>query len=129
MNFRMPASMPARNCRAAQVKTFRHNDVSHARALLDAHRTQHDRALIVTDGVFSMDGDLAPLEDLLALAEQYDAWLMSDDAHGIGVAWRRTRIKLFGKFAHRRSAADGHPVERPSVPMAAIFVHPRPSSN
>ncbi|MGA9455568.1 MAG: 8-amino-7-oxononanoate synthase [Pseudolabrys sp.] len=68
-----------------QVKTFRHNDVSHARALLDAHRTQHDRALIVTDGVFSMAGDIAPLEDLLALAEQYDAWLMSDDAHGIGV--------------------------------------------
>jgi len=68
-----------------QVKTFRHNDVGHARALLDAHRTQHDRALIVTDGVFSMDGDIAPLEDLLSLAEQYDAWLMSDDAHGIGV--------------------------------------------
>ncbi len=68
-----------------QVKIFRHNDVDHARALLDAHRTQHDRALIVTDGVFSMDGDIAPLEDLLALAGQYDAWLMSDDAHGIGV--------------------------------------------
>jgi len=64
---------------------FRHNDVDHARALLDAHRTQHDRALIVTDGVFSMDGDIAPLENLLALAERYDAWLMSDDAHGIGV--------------------------------------------
>jgi 8-amino-7-oxononanoate synthase len=68
-----------------QVKTFRHNDVAHARALLDAHRSQHDRALIVTDGVFSMDGDIAALDELLALAEQYDAWLMSDDAHGIGV--------------------------------------------
>jgi 8-amino-7-oxononanoate synthase len=68
-----------------RVKTFRHNDVAHARALLDAHRSQHDRALIVTDGVFSMDGDIAALDELLALAEQYDAWLMSDDAHGIGV--------------------------------------------
>jgi 8-amino-7-oxononanoate synthase len=68
-----------------QVKTFRHNDVDHARALLDAHRAEHDRALIVTDGVFSMDGDIAPLGELLGLAEQYDAWLMSDDAHGIGV--------------------------------------------
>ena len=94
-----------------QVKTFRHNDVGHARALLDAHRTQHDRALIVTDGVFSMDGDIAPLEDLLSLAGQYDAWLMSDDAHGIGVRRRRTRIELFGEFAHCRSAADGNAVE------------------
>jgi 8-amino-7-oxononanoate synthase len=68
-----------------QVKTFRHNDVAHVRALLEEHRAKHDRALIVTDGVFSMDGDIAPLEALLVLAEQYDAWLMSDDAHGIGV--------------------------------------------
>ena len=67
------------------VVTFRHNDVIHARELLAAHRDDHDRALIVTDGVFSMDGDLAPLGELLALAEEYDAWLMSDDAHGLGV--------------------------------------------
>jgi 8-amino-7-oxononanoate synthase len=68
-----------------KVVTFRHNDVDHARELLAQHRAAHDRALIVTDGVFSMDGDLAPLDDLLALAEEHDAWLMSDDAHGIGV--------------------------------------------
>jgi 8-amino-7-oxononanoate synthase len=68
-----------------KVMTFRHNDVAHARELLDHHRAAHDRALIVTDGVFSMDGDLAPLDDLLTLAEEHDAWLMSDDAHGIGV--------------------------------------------
>ncbi|HZP69207.1 MAG TPA: 8-amino-7-oxononanoate synthase [Pseudolabrys sp.] len=68
-----------------EVKTFRHNDVSEVSRLLAAHRAAHDRVLVVTDGVFSMDGDLAPLEDLLAVAEQYDAWLMSDDAHGIGV--------------------------------------------
>jgi 8-amino-7-oxononanoate synthase len=68
-----------------KVMTFRHNDVAHARELLEQHRAAHDRALIVTDGVFSMDGDLAPLDDLLTLAEEHDAWLMSDDAHGIGV--------------------------------------------
>jgi 8-amino-7-oxononanoate synthase len=68
-----------------KVMTFRHNDVAHARELLEQHRAAYDRALIVTDGVFSMDGDLAPLDELLALAENYDAWLMSDDAHGIGV--------------------------------------------
>jgi len=68
-----------------KMMTFRHNDVSHARELLATHRSGHDRALIITDGVFSMDGDLAPLEELLSLADEHDAWLMSDDAHGIGV--------------------------------------------
>jgi 8-amino-7-oxononanoate synthase len=64
---------------------FRHNDLAHARELLAAHRADHDHTLLVTDGVFSMDGDLAPLAELLALTNEYDAWLMSDDAHGIGV--------------------------------------------
>ena len=65
--------------------TFRHNDVEHARALLDEHRAGYAHVLIVTDGVFSMDGDLAPLAELNTLASDYDAWLMSDDAHGLGV--------------------------------------------
>lgn len=67
------------------VLTFRHNDVDHARALLKEHRRAHRHALIVTDGVFSMDGDLAPLDALSAIARECDAWLMSDDAHGLGV--------------------------------------------
>ena len=68
-----------------KVVTFRHNDVAHAEELLAAHRGSHPRALIATDGVFSMDGDLAPLHELAVLARRYDAWLLSDDAHGIGV--------------------------------------------
>ncbi len=68
-----------------KVITFRHNDIAHVRELLAAHRTEHDHALVVTDGVFSMDGDLPPLAELSLLANEYDAWLMSDDAHGIGV--------------------------------------------
>ena len=68
-----------------KVLTFRHNDVAEARKLLARLRSSHDHALIVTDGVFSMDGDLAPLADLLAVADEHDAWLMSDDAHGLGV--------------------------------------------
>ena len=64
---------------------FRHNDVAHAAELLKAHRAGHRHAMIATDGVFSMDGDLAPLHELAALAREYDAWLLSDDAHGIGV--------------------------------------------
>ena len=68
-----------------KVITFRHNDVAHAQALLAEHRDYHPRALIATDGVFSMDGDLAPLPELAELARHFDAWLISDDAHGLGV--------------------------------------------
>jgi 8-amino-7-oxononanoate synthase len=69
----------------ATVMAFRHRDLGHAQALLGQHRASHGRALIATDGVFSMDGDLAPIAGLAALAERFDAWLMTDDAHGIGV--------------------------------------------
>jgi 8-amino-7-oxononanoate synthase len=68
-----------------KVMPFRHNDLDHARELLAEHRAAHDHALLVTDGVFSMDGDLAPLAALNTLADEHDAWLMTDDAHGIGV--------------------------------------------
>jgi 8-amino-7-oxononanoate synthase len=64
---------------------YRHNDLEHLRELLSKHRASHRNALIVTDGVFSMDGDLAPVEEILELANEFDAWLMTDDAHGIGV--------------------------------------------
>lgn len=69
----------------ARVLTFRHNDTGHAEELLSAHRGGHGRALLATDGVFSMDGDLAPLHALAALCARHDVWLMADDAHGLGV--------------------------------------------
>ncbi len=69
-----------------RMLTFRHNDLAHLEELLVEHRSHHRHgALIATDGVFSMDGDLAPLQGLAALAKTHDAWLLSDDAHGIGV--------------------------------------------
>jgi len=69
----------------ASVLPFRHCDLAHAAELLNAQRARHPHALIATDGVFSMDGDLAPLRALGELAQRFDAWLLSDDAHGIGV--------------------------------------------
>ncbi len=69
----------------AHVEIFRHNDLGHLEALLATRRTDHGRALILTDGVFSMDGDVAPIDAMAALAAAHDAWLMTDDAHGIGV--------------------------------------------
>ena len=69
----------------AKVVGFRHNDAHHVSALLKEHRARHPHALIVTEGVFSMDGDRAPLDELVRIAKLADTWLMVDDAHAIGV--------------------------------------------
>jgi len=69
----------------ARVHIFAHNDMQHLDELLRSHRASARNALLVTDGVFSMDGDLAPLPQMVALAGTHDVWLMTDDAHGLGV--------------------------------------------
>jgi glycine C-acetyltransferase len=68
----------------AAIKVFPHKDVEAARKVLQS-LPANQRTLLITDGVFSMDGDLGPLPDLCALAEQYGAVMMVDDAHASGV--------------------------------------------
>ena len=68
----------------ATKQIYRHCDVEHLESLL-AQSTRFRHRLIVTDGVFSMDGDIAPLPEICALAERYDATVMVDDAHSFGV--------------------------------------------
>jgi 8-amino-7-oxononanoate synthase len=69
----------------AKICVFRHNDTDQVLDILKAERAGQRRAMLLTDGVFSMDGDLAPLDVLAAHCAAYDCWLMSDDAHGLGV--------------------------------------------
>ncbi len=69
----------------ARIVLFRHNGVSDLQMHLSLHRREARHCLIVTEGVFSMDGDLAPLDEIAAAATEHDAWLMTDDAHGFGV--------------------------------------------
>lgn len=68
----------------AEFRVYRHRDLDHLDALL-ARQVPRRETLIVTDGVFSMDGDLAPLPELIALAERHEARVLVDDAHGTGV--------------------------------------------
>ena len=64
---------------------YRHLDLAELSGLLREHRSAHRHCLVLTDGVFSMDGDRAPVDELLGICQDHDAWLMTDDAHGLGV--------------------------------------------
>ncbi len=69
----------------AQLKVYRHCDIGHLEQMLKSTAATFRRRLIVTDSVFSMDGDIAPLPEVAALARRYDAIVMVDDAHATGI--------------------------------------------
>ena len=92
----------------ANVQRYPHADVDRLTALMTA--SDGDK-LITTDAVFSMDGDLAPLEDLAALAAQHQAWLLVDDAHGLGVLGPEGR----GSLAER-----GMAIKPPTILMGTL---------
>ncbi len=90
----------------AKLYRFHHNDMVHLRSLLQKNRTHHSQSLIITESVFSMDGDLAPLDDLAALKTEFHSTLYVDAAHGIGIFAPPTQAdilvgtfgKAFGSF-------------------------------
>lgn len=75
----------------AKIKVFRHKDVAHCEELLKEVAKEPGHKLVITDGVFSMDGDIGPVDKLGALAEKYGAIMMVDDAHASGVLGRNGR--------------------------------------
>jgi len=85
---------------------YRHADAGHAHELLAALDESIETRLLITDGVFSMDGDVAPLPELASHARAADAWLIVDDAHGLGVLGRTGR----GSCEHFGLASDDVPV-------------------
>ena len=80
-------------CRLSRAKiiAYEHCNAEDLKKQLDDHRNEYRRALVVTDGVFSMDGDLAPLDKIYDVTKDYDAILMVDDAHGEGVVGKGGR--------------------------------------
>jgi len=86
----------------ATIKVFRHKDTAHAEELLKEIADKPGHKLLITDGVFSMDGDIAPLPALCDLAEKYGAIMMVDDAHASGVLGRNGRGTIDHYKVHGR---------------------------
>lgn len=87
----------------ATRRFFPHNDLDALEAMLAADRHRFERVLIVSEGLFSMDGDGPDLARLIAIKQDFSAWLMIDDAHGLGVLGASGR----GIFEHQGVAPDG----------------------
>ena len=86
----------------AKIKVFRHKDIHHAEELLKEIEHEPGHKLLITDGVFSMDGDIGPVDKLSDLAEKYGAIMMVDDAHASGVLGRNGRGSVDHFHCHGR---------------------------
>jgi glycine C-acetyltransferase len=90
----------------AKIHVFRHRDVAHAEEKLAALEGVPGHKLLITDGVFSMDGDIGPLDKLTALAERHNTIMMVDDAHSSGVLGRNGRGTVDHFSLHGRVAVQ-----------------------
>lgn len=99
----------------ANVMRFAHNRVEHCHELLKQHRAGFDRCLILTETVFSMDGDCAPVAELGALAHDHDAWLMTDDAHGLGICSADPADVQMGTLSKAAGSYGGYVCARSEV--------------
>src|SRR5579863_3714147 len=86
----------------AKIKVFRHKNVDHCEELLHEVSGEPGHKLVITDGVFSMDGDIGPVDKLAVVAEKYGAIMMVDDAHASGVLGRNGRGSVDHFHMHGR---------------------------
>src|ERR1700716_2406559 len=91
----------------ATIKVFKHKDVADCERILQENASWNGHKLIITDGVFSMDGDIAPLPALCNLAEKYNCIMMIDDAHSSGVLGRGGRGTVDHLNCHGRGTIQG----------------------
>ena len=103
------AIVGAKLSRATSIN-FRHNDLDDLEKVLRENREKHKNALIVAEGLYSMDGDFPDLRRLIEIKKRYGAWLMIDEAHSLGVMGKTGRgsFEHFGIDPARGRYLDGH---------------------
>jgi 8-amino-7-oxononanoate synthase len=105
----------------ATVMRFTHNSLENCEELLLQHRSSFERCLILTETVFSMEGDRGPIAGLFALARAHDAWLMTDDAHGLGFGTAHDADVQMGTLSKAVGSYGGYVCARSEV--IAFIVH------
>ncbi len=99
----------------AALLRFEHNKPDHCQELLEQQRGGFDRCLILTETVFSMEGDCAPVAELFELARAHDAWLMTDDAHGLGLGSAGPADVRMGTLSKAAGSCGGYVCARSEV--------------
>jgi 8-amino-7-oxononanoate synthase len=99
----------------ARVLRFTHNSLDHCHELLSQHRGLFERCLILTETVFSMEGDRAPVAELCALTRAHDAWLLTDDAHGLGICRAEEADLQMGTLSKAAGSYGGYVCGRAEV--------------
>jgi 8-amino-7-oxononanoate synthase len=99
----------------ATVMRFAHNSAGDCAKLLEQHRSAFGRCLIATETVFSMDGDRGPVDTLGALARAHDAWLLTDDAHGLGMTEAAQADLQMGTLSKMAASYGGYVCARAEV--------------
>jgi len=99
----------------ATLMRYAHNRLEHCQDLLEQHRAGFDRCLILTETIFSMEGDLAPVAELSALALEHDAWVMTDDAHGLGICAAGPADVQMGTLSKAAGSYGGYVCARSEV--------------
>lgn len=93
----------------ARLMRFRHNSALHCREILNSFRKKFQKCLIISETVFSMDGDLGPIQDLLDLAQEFNCLLISDDAHGLNTKPTPNPLHLqIGTFSKAYGSLGGY---------------------
>src|SRR3546814_251620 len=100
----------------ATIRLFRHNDVAQCAEILSNERARYQHCLVMTEGVFSMDGDRAPVKRLAEIARAHDAWLLTDDAHALGVIG--AKVGCGRGSAHADDAAGTVPLQMGTLSKA-----------
>jgi 8-amino-7-oxononanoate synthase len=94
--------------RQREYQTFTHNNVTSLQKILEEHRSSYSLCLIVVESVYSMDGDIAPLEEILNTAQKFSAEVIVDDAHGLGIYGRTNRNDLQISSCSNRDKTEFH---------------------
>lgn len=93
----------------AKLLRFEHNDCNHCETILKTYRHLYRNCLILIDHVYSMNGDVAPIQDIANLSEQYNCWLLADDSHGFGIVKMEHKPDIYiGTLSKSLGALGGY---------------------